>query len=104
MKQALKNVATYIAVIALVVVGAYISVTYFGSTETYINTATSTPEIIYRDVETERYDKLVEQILSEETEYWQNKARLSAERQASEELAEDYAARANEKKIEEQSL
>lgn len=106
MKQIIKKAKVILLwiILACVAVGAaYVWVDQMFSTEVSY-TASSTPEVIYRDVETERYDAIVEEILEEERQYWLDKARISAERQAAERLADEYADRANEKRLEEQSL
>jgi hypothetical protein len=106
MKQIIKKVKKIIVVvilIGLVVGAAYLWMDQMFGTEVEY-TASTTPEVIYQEIETERYDALVEQILEEEKQHWQDKAQLSAERQAAERLADEYADRANEKRLEEQSL
>lgn len=66
--------------------------------------STTTPEVVVQVEYKERYDEMVQQILAKEKEMWETRARLSAERQASEELAKQFEEIANQKRLEEQSL
>lgn len=105
MKQIIKNLFMWIIIIG-VLIGALYGWYKVASQPTTFTapTATTTPEVI-REVEyKEKYDDLVKEITLKEEQYWKDKARLSAERQASEALAEQYAEQANQKKLEEESL
>lgn len=62
------------------------------------------PEVVVQVEYKEKYDEIVTQILSEEKTMWEERARLSAERQASEQLAKQFEEMANQKRLEEQSL
>jgi len=68
------------------------------------NSTAPAPVVEIQTEYTDMYNDLVTEIHKEEEGYWKEKAQLSAERQASDQLAEMFAAKAEEKRLEEQSL
>lgn len=102
----LKILAIWLAVIAVILGGLYLYFhELFQPTEyNRQDTSTSTPEIVVEYRDREIYEKLVQEIKAKEAEYWENKAQLSAERQASEQLAKQFSEQANQKRKEEESL
>ena len=103
--EKLKKVVIILLVSGVVLGGVFIYLNAQNTSE-YVRpeiSATSTTVEVVTEY-TDMYNDLVIEILEKEDQYWKDKARLSAERQASEQIATQFSEQADAKKIEEQSL
>lgn len=102
----LKRIAIMVVISIMIVGGAFLYFQNKHGVSTYESETptTTAPQVVTEIEYKERYDELVKQIVDQESQYWADKARLSAERQAAEQLADEFAEKANAKRLEEESL
>lgn len=103
----MKTFKLILILLALASVVGWVGYMYIQSlleTNVVINNVKPEPEVVVQVEYKEKYDEIVLQILADEKTMWEERARLSAERQASEQLAKQFEEMANQKRLEEQSL